>query len=113
MKTWDSKVVAILANYNVVTIGDEAQLKAFKAIAAKVGLDAFPKQSFADLVADVERWNRQHNKHFSEKAVYYACYQNHKGFGFWQDEVQALVDWYGVEPISIHDLVEEVPNLWN
>lgn len=108
MKDWNSKIVSVLSGANAVIIKSAGDLKAFKDICARIGLDAFKKEKFIDLQASVQRWNRQHNKHFSESAVYYACYQNHKGFGFWQDEVQNLVDWYGIDPFSIDELLEEV-----
>ncbi len=108
MKEWNSKIVSVLSGANVVIIKTAEDLKAFKDICTRIGLDAFKKEKLIDLQAMVQRWNRQHNKHFSEKAIYYACYQNDKGFGFWQDEVDNLVDWYGIEPFSIDELLKEI-----
>ena len=108
MKDWNSNIVSVLSGANVVIIKTAADLKAFKDICARIGLDAFKKEKLIDLQASVQRWNRQHNKHFSENAVYYACYQNGKGFGFWQDEVENLVDWYGIEPFSMEELLAEI-----
>ena len=108
MKTWNSNIVSVLSGANAVIIKTAEDLKAFKDICARIGLDAFKKEKLIDLQASVQRWNRQHNKHFSENAVYYACYENGKGFGFWQDEVENLVDWYGIAPFSMDELLEEV-----
>ena len=108
MKDWDSKIVSVLANYNVVEIKDQNELNSFKEICNRIGLEPFKNETLADLQASVQRWNKQHNKHFSATAIYYACYQNHKGFGFWQDEVQNLEDWYGIAPFSMEDLLEEI-----
>jgi len=108
MKTYDSKLVDILANNNVLIIKDNVDLIAFRNILIKIGLDAFPKQTFVDLVADVKRWNRQHNKTYSNESVYYIEYRNDKGFGFWQDEIQNLVDWYGITPFSMEELLKEI-----
>lgn len=109
MKDWDSKIVSVLSGTNVVIIKDQKDLEAFREICARIGLAAFDNDPrFGKLVAGVQRWNLQHGKHYSDKAVYYACYQNHKGFGFWQDEIQNLVDWYGIAPFSMKELLKEI-----
>ena len=108
MKDWNSKIVGVLANYNVVEIKDQKELDAFKEICNKIGLDPFKTYDFDKLVYYATKYDTQHNRTYSEQPIYYVEYRNDKGFGFYRDTKTTLKDWFGIIPFSIDELLAEL-----
>lgn len=108
MKDWDSKIVSVLANYNVVEVKDQKELDAFKEICNRIGLDPFKNDDFDKLVYYAAKYDAQHRRTYSEPPICYVEYRNDKGFGFYRDTKAALEEWYGIAPFSIDELLEEI-----
>ena len=108
MKDCDSKIVSVLANYNVVEIKDQNELNSFKEICNRIGLEPFKNDDVDKLVHYAVKYDAQHKRAYSEQPVYYVEYRNDKGFGFYRDTKSALESWYGIAPFSIDELLEEL-----
>jgi hypothetical protein len=108
MKDWNSKIVGVLANYNVVEIKDQKELDIFRGICNKIGLDPFKKEKFDELVYYAAKYDAQHRRTYSEQPIFYVEYRNDKGFGFYRDTKSSLENWYGIAPFSMDELLEEV-----
>ena len=108
MKDWDSKIVSVLANYNVVEIKDQKELDSFKEICKRIGLTPFSKDNFDKLTYYAAKYDAQHKRTYSEQPIFYVEYRNDKGFGFYRDTKTALKDWYGIAPFSMDELLEEI-----
>ena len=108
MKDWDSKIVSVLANYNVVEIKDQNELNSFKEICNRIGLEPFKNDDFNKLAHYTAKYDSQHKRTYSEPPIHYVEYRNDKGFGFYRDTKSALEDWYGIAPFSIDELLEEI-----
>ncbi len=108
MKDWNSNIVSVLANYNVVEIKDQKEFDAFKEICHRIGLDPFKNEDFDKSAYYAAKYDAQHKRTYSETPIYYVEYRNDKGFGFYRDTKTALEDWYGIAPFSIDELLEEV-----
>lgn len=53
MKDWNSKIVSVLSGANAVVIKTAEDLKAFREICARIGLDAFKNEKLINLQASV------------------------------------------------------------
>jgi hypothetical protein len=108
MKDWDSKIVSVLSNYNVVEIKDQKELDSFKEICNRIGLTPFSKCDFDKLAYYAAKYDAQHNRTYSEQPIYYVGYRNDKGLGFYRDTKSALESWFGIAPFSMDELLEEI-----
>jgi len=108
MKTYDSKLVDFLANYNVVQIQGPLDYINLRNALKVVGLDMLPKEKFIDALGNAERYDKQHGRTYETDPILYMEYRNDKGFGFWRGTKEELVDWYGVEPLTVKEILEEV-----
>jgi len=105
LKTYGVKLIDFLANYNVVVLKSPMDLVKLRLACSKVGLSAFGKEKWIDLLADIDRYDRQHNRKYDTEPLVYVEYRNDKGFGIYKETEAKLVDWYGVKPLSVDELM--------
>lgn len=108
LKTYDSKFVDFLCGNNVIILNSHLELVRLRNICVDIGLSMLGKEVWIDLLADIDKYDRQHNKKYATEPVIYVEYQNQKGFGIYKETKEKLIEWYGVEPITMKEICEEL-----
>ena len=107
MKTYGLKFIDFLANYNVVVLNSYMDLIKLRVLCSNIKLSVFGKEKWEDLIADIDRYDRQHNRTYETEPLVYVEYRNDKGFGIYKETREKLIDWFGIEPFSVDELVHE------
>jgi len=109
MKTWDSKIVDFLANYNTVRIKGKYEFCQLEKIMNSVGLTLTSRETFEARCASTKRYYAEHGQKYEladdELILEYA---NHKGVCVGWRSAEESRNWYGVEPLSVYDLISDL-----
>ena len=108
MKTYGLKFIDFLSNTNVVLLKSSEDLRELRTACEKVGLDLGLKLKWQDLMANLVRNDRIHQITYKNKPVVYAEYRNDKGFGIYRQTEDELINWYGIAPISVEEILAEI-----
>lgn len=74
LKTWDSRFIEFLSGNNVIILKSQLELVLLRNTCANVGLSMFGKETWIDLLADIDRYDRQHNRKYDTEPLVYVEY---------------------------------------